>query len=624
MHKEFKDIQSLRAVAVFLVLGYHLNSEYFKFGYLGVDIFFVISGFIIAHILSKDSNISIKQFYLKRIVRIYPAMTIVIFTSIIFGIIYLRGDDLNKLALQGIFSIVGVSNIHFAFTDTGYFQIESFRQPLLHLWSLSTELQFYLLAPLFILILRKANYKIRQIIVLIIGLVSLGFYTKLIEVPNVENYYLLIGRIWEFILGAAIAFSNKNKRIISQNGNYLSILSLAIIFCLNYVSIEQIHDSVVELSIVLLSAVFIFQAVSNGNSGKSYSPKIMILMGDMSYAIYLWHWPILYFLKSLTGISGLELIFTTLILTMTLSVFSYYFWENIFRNNISHQKKIFLLIFIFLTLTLSSLGTVRSISDIRFSDGKQKLSNFKVTSGFSIKESACISDYGQSYEVWEKTCLPKKSNLNQELALIWGDSHVAAIADAFDLDERFKDTSLARASTTACPPIKSINSVISPNSFCNKNNDYVWKYIELEKPDTVILAARWYIFANYEWYKSGLSSLQKTIDQMQKLGIKRIILVGSSPEWGDPLPEILWKNQLENGTFEEKISNNRVGYLRDINFNLREMSDAAQIQFVDPLAIWCETDICITHRNKVDFYTIQIDGDHLSVGAAKELVNQFK
>ena len=624
MHKEFKDIQSLRAVAVFLVLGYHLNSEYFKFGYLGVDIFFVISGFIIAHILSKDSNINIKQFYLKRIVRIYPAMTIVIFTSIIFGIIYLRGDDLNKLALQGIFSIVGVSNIHFAFTDTGYFQIESFRQPLLHLWSLSTELQFYLLAPLFILILRKANYKIRQIIVLIIGLVSLGFYTKLIEVPNVENYYLLIGRIWEFILGAAIAFSNKNKRIISQNGNYLSILSLAIIFCLNYVSIEQIHDSVVELSIVLLSAVFIFQAVSNGNSGKSYSPKIMILMGDMSYAIYLWHWPILYFLKSLTGISGLELIFTTLFLTMTLSVFSYYFWENIFRNNISHQKKVFLFIFIFLTLTLSSLGTVRSISDIRFSDGKQKLSNFKVTSGFSIKESACISDYGQSYEVWEKTCLPKKSNLNQELALIWGDSHVAAIADAFDLDERFKDTSLARASTTACPPIKSINSVISPNSFCNKNNDYVWKYIELEKPDTVILAARWYIFANYEWYKSGLSSLQKTIDQMQKLGIKRIILVGSSPEWGDPLPEILWKNQLENGTFEEKISNNRVGNLRDINFNLREMSDAAQIQFVDPLAIWCETDICITHRNKVDFYTIQIDGDHLSVGAAKELVNQFK
>ena len=349
MHKEFKDIQSLRAVAVFLVLGYHLNSEYFKFGYLGVDIFFVISGFIIAHILSKDSNINIKQFYLKRIVRIYPAMTIVIFTSIIFGIIYLRGDDLNQLALQGIFSIVGVSNIHFAFTDTGYFQIESFRQPLLHLWSLSTELQFYLLAPLFILILRKANYKIRQIIVLIISLVSLGFYTKLIEVPNVENYYLLTGRIWEFILGAAIAFSNKNKRIISQNGNYLSILSLAIIFFLNYVSIERIHDSVVELSIVLLSAVFIFQAVSNGNSGKSYSPKIMILMGDISYAIYLWHWPILYFLKSLTGISGLGLIFTTLILTMTLSLFSYYFWENIFRNNISHQKKIFLFVFISLT-----------------------------------------------------------------------------------------------------------------------------------------------------------------------------------------------------------------------------------------------------------------------------------
>jgi hypothetical protein len=273
---------------------------------------------------------------------------------------------------------------------------------------------------------------------------------------------------------------------------------------------------------------------------------------------------------------------------------------------------------------LSSLSTVRGISDLRFSGSKQSLANFQVKSGFSNKESSCISDYGQSYEVWDKACLPKQSNSNQDLALIWGDSHVAAIADAFELDKRFKNVSLARASTTACPPIKSLNSVISPNMLCNKNNDYVWKYIKSEKPDTVILVARWYIFANFEWYKSGLSSLQKTIDHIQKMGVERIILVGTSPEWGDPLPEILWKQQLGNAFFEEKISNNRVANLRDINFNLKEMSDAAQIQFIDPLEIWCESEICTTFRNKDDFYVIQIDGDHLSVGAAKEIVDLFK
>jgi peptidoglycan/LPS O-acetylase OafA/YrhL len=624
MDKQFKDIQSLRAVSVLLVLGYHLNSEFFKFGYLGVDIFFVISGFIIVHILSKKSVFSIKQFYFKRIARIYPAMTLVVLMSTFFGIFLLRGDDLNELARQGVLSILGVSNIYFSFTQTGYFQVESFRQPLLHLWSLSTELQFYLIAPFFILGILKLNYKLRQIVLVGFGFVSLGLYTNIIGLPNIENYYLLTSRIWEFALGAAIAFANKNKKIVSLKGKYLSILLLVAIFLLNYISIARIHDSVIEVSVVLLSTLIILQAVSNGNSGKSHSPRIFVFLGDLSYAIYLWHWPILYFLKTLTSITGINLTFVTLMLTIALSLVSYFLWENRFRRNLSFQKKTVLFTFIFLTVILSTLSTVRGISDLRFSDSKQSLANFQVKSGFSNKESACISDYGQSYEVWDKACLPKQSNSNQDLALIWGDSHVAAIADAFELDKRFKNVSLARASTTACPPIKSLNSVISPNVLCNKNNDYVWKYINSEKPDTVILVARWYIFANFEWYKSGLSSLQKTIDQIQKMGVERIILVGTSPEWGDPLPEMLWKQQLGNAFFEEKMSNNRVANLRDINFNLKEMSDAAQIQFIDPLEIWCESDICTTHRSKDDFYVIQIDGDHLSVGAAQEIVDLFK
>jgi peptidoglycan/LPS O-acetylase OafA/YrhL len=339
MDKQFKDIQSLRAIAVFLVLGYHLNSEYFKFGYLGVDIFFVISGFIIVHILFKNSDLNITNFYLKRIARIYPAMTIVVFISTIFGFIYLRGDDLNELARQGLFSLLGVSNIYFSFTQTGYFQVESFRQPLLHLWSLSTELQFYLIAPFLILGILKLNYKFRQIVLVGFGLVSLGLYTNIIGLPNIENYYLLTSRIWEFALGAAIAFANKNKKIVSLKGKYLSILLLVAIFLLNYISIEKIQDSVIEVSVVLLSTLIILQAVSNGNSGKSHSPRIFVFLGDLSYAIYLWHWPILYFLKTLTGITGIILTFVTLILTIALSLISYFLWENRFRRNLSFQKK---------------------------------------------------------------------------------------------------------------------------------------------------------------------------------------------------------------------------------------------------------------------------------------------
>lgn len=624
MDKQFKDIQSLRAIAVFLVLGFHLNLDYFKFGYLGVDIFFVISGFIIVNILFKNRDLQVLNFYLKRITRIYPSMTIVVLFSTIFGFFYLRGDELNELVRQGIFSLLGVSNFYFSFTQTGYFQVENFRLPFLHLWSLSTELQFYLLAPFLFMGLLKINYRFRQFIILILSLVSLGLYTNFIEVSNIDNYYLLTSRIWEFALGAGIAFANQNKKIILLKGKYFSILAIVGILILNNFSYESVPNFIIEIGVVLLSTIIILQAVSNGNSKISHSPRIIIFLGDLSYAIYIWHWPILFFLKSLTNINGLNFIYLTLILTIVLSIISYGLWENRFRTNPTKIKKITLFSLIVITIFLSYLGSIKSMTDLRFNDAKQRLANFQVKSGFSYKESICISDYNQTHEVWDKSCLPRKSQSNRELALIWGDSHVAAIADAFELDSRFKNVNLARASTTACPPIKSLNTEISPNKFCSVNNDYVWEYIETEKPDRIILVARWYIFANYEWYKSGLGSLQKTIDQIQKLGIKNITLVGASPEWVEPLPELLWKRQMINGFFEEELSNIRVGNLRDINFNLKEMSDAAQINFIDPLNIWCNEENCTTHRDNGDFYLIQIDGDHLSVGAAREIVNLIK
>ena len=117
MVKDFRDIQSIRAIAVLLVVGYHLNSELFKFGYLGVDIFFVISGFIITHLILKNQSFHIINFYQKRIARIFPAMALVTLTTVVLGSIFLRTDDLLNLTYQGILSLLGVGNIYFATTQ---------------------------------------------------------------------------------------------------------------------------------------------------------------------------------------------------------------------------------------------------------------------------------------------------------------------------------------------------------------------------------------------------------------------------------------------------------------------------------------------------------------------------
>ena len=623
MVKDFRDIQSIRAIAVLLVVGYHLNSELFKFGYLGVDIFFVISGFIITHLILKNQSFHIINFYQKRIARIFPAMALVTLTTVVLGSIFLRTDDLLNLTYQGILSLLGVGNIYFATTQIGYFEIESFRQPLLHLWSLSTEIQFYLVAPIFILLFKKINTYVKQIFISVIFILSIALYIDFISLPGIDNYYLLTSRIWEFVIGSYIATLNNRKKIDYFSGKLATVISLLSLMSLNLFQVNFLGTSIIEIIIVLLSAVVILQAVSNGNSGKSLSPNLTVFIGDLSYSIYLWHWPIIFFLKNLTNVTRNELSLITLTLTFILSFLSFKYWENRFRGNISKRLKSLLSIFIILTFIISLTFSNRNFSEYRFTGLKKELSNFEIKSGFSKKETACLSDYGQTYEVWDDECLIRKKDSVKNTTLIWGDSHVAAIADAIESDGRNKNIGLSRALTTACPPIKSMNSKLSPNSKCKTNNKFVWDYIISEKPKTLILVARWYIYANYEWYESGLRSLQVTIDEAKNAGVKNIILIGASPEWGDSLPDLLWKKQLTISNFPYELENTRVSNLRDINYNLREMSSAASIKYIDPIDIWCKENICLTYQNKVNFYTIQIDGDHLSVNAAKEIVKLF-
>lgn len=619
MVKEYRDIQSLRAVAVLLVVGYHLNEDLFNYGYLGVDIFFVISGFIITHIISKKKDFKFLEFYEKRIARIYPAMTLVTLFTVFIGSILLRTDDLINLSIQGLLSLVGVSNLYFATTQIGYFEVESFRQPLLHMWSLSTELQFYLLAPIFVIILRGICPILRRLSLVSVFFLSLALYVEVVTIPNIDSYYLLTSRLWEFILGAVIAVVNNKKRIEAFNGRLITLSTLFLIMGLNVYDSKSLYSNIIEVFIVFISTLIILQAISNGNMRKNFSPNLTVFLGDISYSIYLWHWPIIYFLKNFTNLSKIELSLITLTLTLILSVLTYYFWENRFRGENSSNPKIVLASFISFSILILFVSSNRNVVEFRFAGLKQKLSNFEIKSGFTEKETKCLSDYGETYEVWDSSCLIKRENSEQIIALIWGDSHVAALADAFELDEKFKEIEFSRASTTSCPPIKSMNSLVSPNSDCKTNNAHVWNYISTEKPQTLILIARWFIYANAEWYKSGLRSLQITIDKAKNEGVENIVLIGTSPEWDEPLPDLLWKTQLATSDVPTEMENWKVGNLRNINFNLREMSEAAKIQYIDPMDIWCTSINCITHRDWEDFYTIQTDGDHLSVAAGLEI-----
>ena len=346
-------IQSLRGVSVILVILYHLNIDYFSKGYLGVDIFFVISGYVITQRLYRDyleskKNIII-NFYIRRFFRIFPNLFFIISCVYIFYHIF-GAPDLS-IFKSAIFSILGLSNLFFLFRQNDYFVTnlgEITADPLVHTWSLGVEEQFYLVYPiilfLFLTFLKKNKlYKTISflLIILITSLISFlilqyGFSFKDRELII---FYFPFFRFWEFLVGCIFFFLN-NK--ITKN-NFLSILSfLAICFVL-FLS-KNLPYLLNNIIIVFASGTFILFYKNE----VIFNNKILLYLGKISYSLYLWHLPIIYFSSIYFG--KLHAIFFTIILTPFFSVISYKYIEEKFRKTIINKKIIYKFITLFFIL----------------------------------------------------------------------------------------------------------------------------------------------------------------------------------------------------------------------------------------------------------------------------------
>jgi len=624
---KFRELQGLRAIAVFSVIGFHLNPELISKGYLGVDIFFIISGFLITRILlNQQTEITLNRFYLNRVKRIYPALILVITTSSVVGYILARNIDLELINSQGLLSLIGLINLYFALQPQGYFAVESGNQPLLHLWSIAVEVQFYLIWPLIIRKIVKIKQHYVWIVFASLFLASYSFYLEVITIQSIQNFYLIFGRIWEFSIGSLIAVIGlqlqESKKSKSTFFSYFIILAI-VLFMLPAVN-NFLNPKTLDTILMTLTGLLVYLITVSHEKNYFLNNKLIVYLGNLSYSLYLWHWPVFYFGSYFNLESSVYSILLMLATIFLLSNVTYFFWENAFRGSKNASKLSIFLLLTFLTYVLLAnvFSNKTQIFEKRFQGIKQEISFFDYRNEFSAKEKACFSDLGISYDSWSKYCMPQRENDEQNLILVWGDSHVMGPADAIEFSNTQNDFIHARASTSSCPPVYPIPNGLSENDKCSTNNKFVWDYIIKNKPNTLVLTARWYLYANQIWYESGLRSLQVTIDNAQKIGIKKIVLIASSPEWDEDLPMYLWKQQINQEISNNYIPNNRVEVLQNINLNLKEMALAAEIDYIDPLDFFCKGDTCkaFTWIDNQDFYPIQIDTDHLSVGASKEVL----
>ncbi|MBF4410220.1 acyltransferase family protein, partial [Vibrio anguillarum] len=341
-----KDIQGLRAIAVLAVMVFHLNPTWLPGGFVGVDVFLVISGFLITSILlHKKSSAgyslteTLKYFYVSRFKRIVPAYFLMLIIVALVAAILFLPSDFNTFR-KGLEKATWFSSNRY-FADFGdYFAPASYEQPLLHTWSLAVEIQFYLLAPFIVLLLPIRLLK-WFFVVLLIGLTALAEYRLRFLGMEQATYYSLYARLPEFFVGGLAALYVTTVSRVEGSTAWLGILGmlLIVISAITQPLLGSFPGILALLPVV--GSVLLLSQPTQGWVGELLSCKTLVWLGGLSYSLYLWHWPVLAFLRYYTSAEVLDIEFSILfvLLTFILSIVSYYGVERVFRSKSTNKKQ---------------------------------------------------------------------------------------------------------------------------------------------------------------------------------------------------------------------------------------------------------------------------------------------
>jgi len=446
-------IQYLRALSVLLVFFYHLKFEIFQNGYLGVDVFFVISGYVITSRLYEDfkvnKTISLKNFFIKRFKRIYPILLVFLFiTFIVITILspleYLL-DRINTL----FFALLGISNFFYLFSNKDYFDT-IFEDPLNHTWSLGVEEQFYIFFPISFLILIyffRNNFKFISYFFII--LILLGIIFTFSNQDDIKlTFYSPLFRFWQFLFGSTIFlislyFDYKNK--------YLSYFFISGVF---FISLSgNFFDNFQKVLLVtIFSSLLIFFSKDKFFFNNNVLSKCILVLGNISYSFYLWHLPIIYFydLYYDESIFRAPIVF---LISILISISSYHYVENKFRYyNFKISKKYFsiaaLLLFCFISIfyvlkdqknfsKVVKYNLKNFFNEVNYLEQKFNFSERTVFYKFSINDFPIYKHCTQNSKIFNinedglrTECL--NSNDKDKLFFIIGNSHTANFIPMFD------------------------------------------------------------------------------------------------------------------------------------------------------------------------------------------------
>ena len=567
------DIDGLRAIAVLCVMFFHLGIPGFSGGFIGVDIFFVISGYLITSIIIKDiqsGQFSIAGFYERRIRRIFPALFSVIAFIIVVGAFLFDPEYYKDFGSTVTATTLFSSNILF-WHRSGYFDINSLSRPLLQTWSLAVEEQFYIFFPLLlILIYRFSKSRYFQ---WILGICILSLIISIYGVFNyqVASFYLLPSRGWELLFGALLSTGFIPDIKSNLYRNVASFLGLGlIVFSVCLYNKDTIFPGYTALPPVLGSTLIIYSGMGGSFIKNLLSFKPLVYIGLISYPLYLWHWPLIVISKylSFTELTSLE-ITGIIIISFLFSILSYKFIEKPFRGInpfITNRRKLFIYS-VFLIVIFSFIGSLIHIKNGFY--GR-----------FSIQASVIEEmENNQNQSFWQKSenidqiqklmegKLPPRVGLisSKPVFLLWGDSHARALIPAISYQANKNGLSGWITTQNGYPPLIGMDFITTSTLTLNyKMNDKIISFIS-SHPEirTVILAAAWGKYSNGHGYKDTEQNIRiidnvnhdsndhnpillrrgliRTANYIIKLG-RKVVIVCDVPDLGYPVRRLYLRN----------------------------------------------------------------------------------
>lgn len=671
-----KEIDGLRALAVIPVILFHAGFDAFSGGFVGVDIFFVISGYLITSIILsevEDGRFTLTGFYERRARRILPALFFVMLVCLPFAYLWMLPDQLEEFSRSVTAVSAFVSNFLF-FTESGYFQSAAELKPLLHTWSLAVEEQFYVVFPLFILCFWRRGKRQLVTLISIVAMVSMfcaqlagnfNFSAPYVESdwqwfsqPSWASFYLPIGRAWELMLGALSAFYlQSNPHPTWKFRHWADGFGLVmIVYAIFAFDQSTPFPSIYTLVPTLGTTLIILCATSTAGVGKLLSLRIFVAVGLISYSAYLFHQPLFAFarIRSIDEPGAL----TFLVLggiALALGYLSWRFIERPFRDRRKIPRATIFLAATVISVLMIGVGLIGHFGE-GFTGRFNKNVNRVLATGdnWSALPDSCDPGKGAYTAPSDRCTVGAKRK--PSIAII-GDSHARAVASTLGAYAEKLGLSAKVLVHSGCIPVRGLRRLNKPRDTCPRNNEDTYNFLaESHEIEYVILMARWTLAIEETRFDDGeggresgapnylidVNALElakekearrSQISKRYQESIQEFLLLGRTVLLIYPVPEIGWRVKerlvrlaMFSVKSERPLSTSYSVFLSR-NMESYKMLDAVgempNLIRIKPADMLCNTFVenrCVAELDGVPLY---LDHDHLTEVGASILAKQI-